>query len=453
MATRISPASNLLRKSRLFALPPALTPPPQSLSSGAISESETATLPYPTRAAIVTPASSLARGDWGLKRPLPAKSTTQSSTTPVVRINELDTFEHITDFNSAGDHVKTLEKWQELSLPVSIPHKTGISVQHGGGRHESVFETNLDNTHDSPRAAEITDAQRFRFKGPWLAGQTDIEFDRWLVSVRRQKPQLMEKLRQLIANNRLADARRSAREEGKDLANLQEPTPLSDKEFGDAIKALRADPKSLGRAIYEILDLAPPPPTPNDRIHTGGWGFAPSNSSSTEYGRYGPPKTHPSAGLSYLRTGAQIDNHPIAGPQVHSKPVQARILKPKRRVGGQTTEATVGVGGIVTDDPRAHGFRERNAPSGISDFDPDVPGGAKYWVRPVRAAVDSEGKIDLKIDRASDASAALHGVLPEPKEVPAVLQSRDRSFGGLTSPRSPQTSGGDAKDLLATLRL
>src|SRR5947207_4919817 len=110
MAARVSPAANLLRKSRLFALPPSLSPPVQPPTSSQVSESDTATLPYPIRAAIETPRSSLARGDWGLKRPLPSKSTTTSSSSPVVRVNYLDTFEHITDFESAADHTVTLEK-------------------------------------------------------------------------------------------------------------------------------------------------------------------------------------------------------------------------------------------------------------------------------------------------------------------------------------------------------
>src|SRR5690348_438613 len=111
MAARVSPTANLLRKSRLFSLPPSLSPPAPTATSSRVSESETATLPYPIRAAIETPSSSLANGDWGLKRPLPSKSTTGSSSTPVVRVNKLDTFEHITDFESAADHTVTLKKW------------------------------------------------------------------------------------------------------------------------------------------------------------------------------------------------------------------------------------------------------------------------------------------------------------------------------------------------------
>ncbi|EEH19712.1 hypothetical protein PABG_01971 [Paracoccidioides brasiliensis Pb03] len=439
MAARFSPTSNLLRKSRLFALPPTLAPPPQAVSSGPIAESDTATLPYPIRAAIVTPDSSLARGDWGLKRPLPAKSTIQSSSTPVVRINALDTFEHITDFESAGDHIKTLAKWQELNLPIVLPKDTGVAAQMGGGRRESVFESKIDNTHESIKS-ESPDSKRFRFRGPWLAGQTNFEFDRYLASVRRRKPEFMMKLRKLVAEGKLADARRKAREEGKNLDDLQKPQEISDEEFYIALRSLRADPMALGPIISKFLDLPPAPQKPNHRIHLSSWSSAPSEASSSVYGRQGPPKTHPSAGLSYLRTGAQIDNHPVVGPQKFSRPFQARILRPKRRFRGTAYKAVVAVGGIVAEDVNSHAFREQNGPGGISDFDPDVPGGSKYWVHPVSASITSEGKISLSTNRAADTPKALYGALPEPAEPLAdYVHGPQRTYAELTS-----TSGAEA---------
>ncbi|PGH13670.1 hypothetical protein AJ79_03519 [Helicocarpus griseus UAMH5409] len=462
MAARLSPTSNLLRKSRLFALPPTLSPPAQPASSSQISESDTATLPYPIRAAIATPDSSLLRGDWGLKRSLPAKSTIEKSSTPVVRINALDTYEHVTDFESAGDHTKTLAKWQELSLPISVPKTTGVPMNFGGGKHESVFESNIDNTHKSSEA-QSADAKRFRFGGPWLAGQTDIEFDRYLASVRRRKPEFMKKLRQLVTEEKFATARRTARDEGKSLDDLQEPQTISDEEFGTALRRLRANPKALGPIISKFLDLPPPPQMPNQRIHLDSWSGAPSVAASTEYGRRGPPKTHPSAGLSYLRTGAQIDNHPVAGPQEEPRPVLARILRPKRRQWGNSYKAVIGVGGIVTEDINAHAYKETEGPEGITNFDPDVPGGAKYWVHPVRASVTSQGKINLSISRSSEKSRALYAEMPGPEEEPLpehVRNTTSRSFEELNSSVREASrasveaakSTGSAQDILNLLK-
>ncbi|KAI8938518.1 hypothetical protein NX059_004404 [Plenodomus lindquistii] len=116
----LSPTANLLRNSRLFSLPNPLPKPPvgESLGSGVTKASDSATLPYPTHQAIATTKSSLARGDWGLKRPLPQRSHLVQVSDPVLRITQLDTIEHITDFDSAADHVRTRQKWEAMGVPM-----------------------------------------------------------------------------------------------------------------------------------------------------------------------------------------------------------------------------------------------------------------------------------------------------------------------------------------------
>lgn len=68
---RLSPTANLLRNSKLFALPPALSLPPARPTAEPTATSDTATTLYPIKAALETPTSSLHVGDWGLKRALP----------------------------------------------------------------------------------------------------------------------------------------------------------------------------------------------------------------------------------------------------------------------------------------------------------------------------------------------------------------------------------------------
>lgn len=116
----LSPTANLLRNSRLFALPAPLPKPPvgEAFQSGVTKASDSATLPYPTQQAIATTKSSLARGDWGLKRPLPQRSYLVQVSEPVLRVNQLDTIEHVTDFDSAADHVRTREKWEAMGVPM-----------------------------------------------------------------------------------------------------------------------------------------------------------------------------------------------------------------------------------------------------------------------------------------------------------------------------------------------
>ncbi|KAK9639570.1 hypothetical protein V6Z98_000788 [Aspergillus fumigatus] len=408
MATaRLSPTANLLRKSRLFALPSALPLPQQDATSKTVFESNTATLPHPIRASIVTPASSLARGDWGLKRPLPAKSTSEKSSRPVIRLNVLDTFEHVTDFESAADHTVTLEKFQELHMPMSLPSKVNYATSMVP-RHQSPFESVVDNT-DTSKSLQEPGAKQFRHSGPWLAGQTEAEFNAYLNKVRARKPELLQKLREHFITKRTAERRKQAQDNGEDLEALG-PLNVTEEEFQRYIKSLRADPFSLGPVVFELLDLPSPPAVPSDRIGHKYYQSPGTKLSSAEYAVSGPPKTHPSAGLSYTRSHALIYNHPKFGPQAYQRPVQARILRPKGRFKGKTSKAIAGVGGIAVEDLNAMTFIEQGSPAGLGYFDASIPGGAKYWVTPIRASVDSDGRIALASYRASATAKAPYGI-------------------------------------------
>ncbi|CAG8884006.1 unnamed protein product [Penicillium nalgiovense] len=335
-SARLSPTANLLRNSRLFALPKTLKRRIDQTSK----ESDTATLPHPIRASIVTPQSSLARGDWGLKRPLPAKSTSEKSSRPVVRVHALDTYEHVTDFESAADHTVTLEKFQELHMPMSLPSKVNYATSVVP-RHQSPFETHLDNTETSQGLQE-PGVKQFRHSGPWLAGQTEAEFAAYLKQVTRNKPELLEKLREQFVAKRSAEIRKQAQDNGEDLE--AHPATVTDAEFNTYIKTLRNDPFALGPVVFELLDLASSPAVPSERI-----------------GRK-TPKTHPSAGLSYTRSHALIHNHAQFGPQAHQRPVEARILRPKGRFKGRMARALAGIGGIAVEDLNAMTFVEQGTP-------------------------------------------------------------------------------------------
>lgn len=419
MAARLSPTANLLRKSRVFAVPPTLKPPQDPPTSKAVYESDTATLPHPIRASIVTPPSSLSRGDWGLKRPLPSKSTTEKSSKPVVRVNAMDTFEHVTDFESAADHTMTLEKFQEMHLPMSLPVKVNFA-NNFISPHSSPFEETLDNTETSKEVPSSLGARRFRQSGPWLAGQTEAEFQTYLQKVRRNKPELVEKLRGLIAAKRTAERRKAA----QDTEGLQEvapePVTLSEEEFQAELKTLRADSASLGPIVFELLDLPSPPAVPSERMSKKYFQSPPTQLASPEYAVSGPPRTHPSAGLSYTRSHASLYNHPQYGPQTHSRPVQARILRPKHRFRGKGSNASAGIGGFVAEDMNGWTFSDGLAP-GMSYFDASIPGGGKYWATPVRASVDSNGRVGLASFQASPttkAPYAIEGLSPTTSNAP-----------------------------------
>ncbi|CAG8222213.1 unnamed protein product [Penicillium olsonii] len=454
-SARLSPTANLLRNSRLFALPKTLKGPQTQASSRTVSESDSATLPHPIRAAIATPSSSLARGDWGLKRPLPAKSTSEKSSRPVVRVHALDTYEHVTDFESAADHTMTLEKFQELHMPMSLPSKVNYSTTIVP-RHSSPFETDLDNTETSEGLRE-PGAKQFRHTGPWLAGQTESEFLAYLKKVAVQKPELLQKLREQLTVKRNAELRKQAQDNGEDIA--AEAVTISDAEFESYIKTLRNDPFALGPVVFELLDLASPPAVPSERVGRKYFQPPPTNLSSPEYAVSGPPKTHPSAGLSYTRSHALIYNHPKFGPQTHQRPVEARILRPKGKFKGRMSRATAGIGGIAVEDLNAMSFVASGAPPGLTYFDATIKGGGKYWVTPIRAAMDNQGRLNLASFRASATAKAPYGLEDHKKEstltisdvadfnAQSVPQMDRRSFGQPRfTPRERKPLWGAAKD-------
>jgi hypothetical protein len=152
MASRsVSPGGALLRASRVFSMPPPLPRPAGEMTANGSYNSESATLPHPIHMSITTPQSSLLKGDWGLKRPLPLRSTTKSST-PVIRVEKMDTFEHITEYGSAADHTLSLRKWHEMGIPLTTPQLRRQSTMYDydqGTSNQSVFEDAIDFTADA----------------------------------------------------------------------------------------------------------------------------------------------------------------------------------------------------------------------------------------------------------------------------------------------------------------
>ncbi|KAL8947795.1 MAG: hypothetical protein Q9222_005965 [Ikaeria aurantiellina] len=401
MATkRLSPTASLLKNSRLFSLPPPLPRPSHDFTATSNFGSDTATLPYPTHAAIETPQSSLARGDWGLKRPLPQKSAANTST-PTIRIDEIDSIDHITDFESAADHALTLQKWQEIGLPLSMPVKSSgphSTIEYLNTRitaPTSVFEPAFDNTE---RKNEDSNTRRWKFIGPWLAGKTEGDFDRYReCSVKPRQLEFKHFVRNKLKRQRRIEEQRIAQETGEHSLGA---TEILEKDVDLYFKELRRDEARLHMLIEEFLDL----PVAQDPARSDGTSVVMMDSDR------GPPKTHLSAGLSYLRTASHMTNHPVLGPMKEDPPIQARVLRP------QTTNqvishnsALLGVGGVAADDwTKRTTWKSTNEKSGIKSFDPDIEGGAKIWVRPDRASIDTRGRIKMHVLRVDSQDEVIY---------------------------------------------
>lgn len=437
MATRTtSPGASLLRASRMFAVPAPLPKPAVDLASNVTYNSDTATQHHPTHLTLTTPPSSLSKGDWGLKRPLPLRSTTKTST-PLIRYSKLDTMEHITEFASAADHTLTLQKWQELNLPLSTPpikdrFASGRSRRPGKG----VFEQDVAAPSEGGVA---TDEHRWKFKGPWLAGQTEGEFNIYLRRISKQKAWFQRFLREAKAQEDTKAALRQAAEKGEAAPQPVEASDITQEQLTNYLKELRQDKSALFKHIRKFLDL-PPSPAPKSGLDetvegleellegnaTGPFGSRPFDLNASEqaptsnspYAETGPPKTHPSAGLSYLRTASHIYNHPVFGPQAQKPPVEGRVVMPKNAAVGSFAPK-LGVAGIVTEVPTGHdSFRVSNnnrrrgqqnvTIPGLINIEPDKVGGSKVYLEPSTASIDPKGRIIMEVKAAQPVAVAVH---------------------------------------------
>jgi Mitochondrial ribosomal protein subunit len=400
MATaRLSPAASLLRNSRLFSVPPPLSPP-GSLAS------ESATQPHPLHAAIETPYNSWERGDWGFKRSLPLKSTIKAGITTIRVQKGIDSIEHITDFESAGDHVLTLQKWKELNLPIRFIKKAARDES------TSVFEPSLDNVS----LPDSSTQRRWRYKGPWLAGQTGWEFDALLRRVRDRKPEFQRFIRARLSAERSASRRQEAIGAGADL-EPGESVSVTDEEVDEYMRYLRATPSSFGPLIAEFLDLPEgPKSTATATPSLENFTYGRTTVAAEAYREMGPPKTHPSAGISYYRSGAHVYNHPVFGPQESNPPVVARVIRPSIR----RKAATLGIAGFVAGGSSSSKLQPPN-----TDAWQPTPGGPTMVVRPTVAVIGSDGRVILNAEKPQQDSKRVYGLAQEskPRERPDLART------------------------------
>ncbi|KAK1999063.1 hypothetical protein LX36DRAFT_655872 [Colletotrichum falcatum] len=406
MSARLSPGGALLRSSRMFSVPNPLPKPGGEAAAIARFGSPTATAPFPTHQSITTTEASRVLGDWGFKRSLPLRPTTKSST-PVVRIKQIDCFENVTDYSSAADHTLSLQKFQELNVPVTLP---GNNRSRLGGLNvgaKSVFEDDGDFTYIGP--GRENEEKRWKFKGPWLAGLTEGEFNRFLrKSVRNKRDAFRDFLRKRIAAELTAAKHQKALDAGERIPPQVHDHDVTEGLLTEYLRKLRSDRITLYSLVSEFLDLAPLNPPSS----LGDYGNSTEKTKRPSlYAENGPPISHPSGGMSYLRTAAFAENHPVYGPQAHKTPVLARIIAPR----SGPASAKLGVGGFITETP--HGdttfnqrsfFGRKPGITGIASFDPEIKGGAKAYVQPNSARMDSSGMMQITVSEPEEEAQLIY---------------------------------------------
>ncbi|PWW74333.1 hypothetical protein C7212DRAFT_353456 [Tuber magnatum] len=302
-----SPGANLLRHSRLFAMPKPL-PPPLTLRLG---YQEPA--PYPTVQAITAPTASRVRGNWGLKRDVPHKITHTT-----MRVTELDTIERFMTFESANDDVLTLKKWQEIDMPLTKGPGLVSDLSMATSPLVSVFDDNIS----------VGEGFKWKYLGPFLLDMPANEFKQYML--KKVKPRQNE-FKAFVAES-------IAKERG-----VYENAATTDGGAGDIevnMDKLRADTMKFLALVADFLDMP----------RTGR-----------------PYRTHPSAGLHYIRSTAHVSNDPEHGPR------PSRTV-PGRSLNSGITGPIVGIGGVAAilrensyyfDSGRVHNDRRH-----VRDYEP-----------------------------------------------------------------------------------
>ena len=427
--------ARLLRRSKMFSLPPTLNPPPARSKYH-----PTTTQTYPIRQAITTPLSSRMVGDWGLKRPMPPK-TRDPSSQPVIRINEVDTIEGITDYSYAMDHTITVRKWAEMDVPIMMPFTTERSRD---AELRTVFDDKYDVTAISRLGRDLVNPdgndRRWRFKGPYLVGMEEAEFTRYLKKqVRPKRAAFREFVRRYMLHLR-NEKRRSLILEGT-LKGFEAPTikleSIGDDEVDEYLKKLNQNKLELFRFIRAFLDLPP-------------FGFAQNTPESfydsiphspqpvslpSPYAMTGPPITHPSAGLFYSLDSNYLENHPVYGPQLDRLPFRAQVIN-VRHPFGQT--AVLGVGGFaheIYQDFIVRPNRGTDSAQAFHQVNMDIPKLSKVWVTVTGAHITSDGRFKLRVDPVTDASQMVARELIGERR-PTDKHKQSRQTDSLLSPRS-----------------
>jgi Mitochondrial ribosomal protein subunit len=448
--------------------------------------SDTATLPYPTQQVIATPNFNRKRGDWGLKRPLPLKSTVNSSG---VQINELDTHDQITDFAPASNYEKALAKLQELNLNITRPGVKKETRRFESPR-PSAFEPGFDHTSQVADKSKTQDedlsgyglSKRWTRRGPNLKDMCDSEFQEYLENkVRQRGDEFMAILRKTAAREFVVKMSHKSQHDMLEvdklfylwLSNLSDQglqafvqyrttdsssssLDLSAEKFPTFKSYLDDYINTTGRipAVHQSQRTESQGEvqegTQDEAITHGSqlehkvaekwdkyWQFflanfrnnsgtdsttrkaivefldLPSSAMATEMSMNSQPQTdfttHPSAGLSYHRTHAVLDNHPIYGPLKASIPRQGRVLLGRGSpVGGsyrnnqKSGENRVGLAGVAVGVADFGASTIQNPITGNA-----AKGGEKRWLVVSQAEIEPKGRLCVTVRRANDAAIAV----------------------------------------------
>lgn len=243
---------------------------------------------------------------------------------------------------------------------------------------------------------DVSTARRWRYSGPYLAGMNGMEFDAFLKNITRDKKAAFRDLvRNDLVKQREHEQSLQALEEGRVAASHDSPAEVTEEDVTEHLRYLRSEPGKFGPLIAEFFDLADGP-RPSSETQDP-WSYGRDTIAADPYKESGPPRTHPSAGLSYLKFEKFSQNDIVVGPRATRPPVPARLLKSIQAAHNRHIPF-VGVAGFIVPQPTSAStsFSELNwkwAPT---------KDGPKMVVTPTTATVSQAGKVEIQTKLQTD---------------------------------------------------
>ncbi|KAK6509919.1 hypothetical protein TWF481_004641 [Arthrobotrys musiformis] len=361
----LGPTANLIRNSRLMAMPAPLT--------HTLSDSQLFRAPYPTHQAITTPESSRSRGDWGLKRSIPRKVEST-----YIKYNDIDTIEHMTKIESAHDTVMTLKKWQEMDIPLQLRDQRARSFTSA-----FYFENTPPPPQDQPDSAQPIWGYRKKFVQHMTPGQLKNFVNKKLVPRRKE----FEAFADIWFNPPTLPS---------DLSGPSSALPQTDSTTEPSPSpslAAAASPPSETSKLTTLPNFSIEPPSP--ALKTARFDSTKAYNVVREFLqiplREVPMTIHPSAGMHYILDTSYLENHPEYGPN-RNKDIQARLIHKldSRTIDTYRKRTFYVIGGIVQYAQHESSSTSEQTSYSISQV---------VRVTPVAAELDHQGRISIELDR------------------------------------------------------
>lgn len=235
---------------------------------------------------------------------------------------------------------------------------------------------------------KMVEQKRWRYRGPSLAQISGQEFEEYLRKVKN--PEIQEKLVRKVMERIAAEEKRRALEEGRQ-DELVEGREISPEQLRDYMRYLRKTPRVFGPIIAELLDLPEAMIDTETSRRRDVWEYGRKTLASEQWSASGVPRTHPSAGLSYVHSSQHVTNDPQYGPQRERDSTVARAVR--SRVAQD--RPVLGVAGFIVPEPQGSvSHRDKLT------FEPKQ-GGIKVALRPTVAYIQSDAKLKMHTEHVT----------------------------------------------------